>query len=124
MRLSYDGPYTIQRLAGVSDKQLPASAVLIALSIRGTLPHLDVLLSNIKFQVAPGLDGITGVLVRRQNFKRMGLLADESPDSPLLPFKIFSKKAVLQEIARKGKDSDWTDHRSIIKASQARCREV
>lgn len=76
------------------------------------------LLSDLSFQVSPGLDGITGLMVRRQNLKRMGLLTTNGNDGSPVAFKMFQKKAVLQEIAKRGKDSDWNDHKAVIKASE------
>ena len=69
--------------------------------------------------MSPGIDGITGFLVRRHNLTRMGLVRDEVSGTAPLPFKAFPKKAVLQEIAKRGKDSDWTDHKAIIKVRKS-----
>ncbi|CDJ36401.1 uncharacterized protein EMH_0083320 [Eimeria mitis] len=70
---------------------------------------------DIRIHLSSGIDGIMGVLVRKQNLKRMGLLEDEGSESVLRPFKSFSKKAILQEIGKRGKDSDWTEHKAILK---------
>ncbi|CDI86721.1 hypothtetical protein, conserved, putative [Eimeria praecox] len=71
---------------------------------------------DIRIHLSSGLDGIMGVLVRKQNLKRMGLLEGEGSECSLSPFKSFSKKAIIQEIGKRGKDSDWTEHKAIIKA--------
>ncbi|CDJ49242.1 hypothtetical protein, conserved, putative [Eimeria brunetti] len=71
---------------------------------------------DVRIHISAGIDGIMGVLVRKQNLKRMGLLDNTGSESGLTPFKRFSKKAILQEIGKKGKDSDWTEHKAIIKA--------
>ncbi|XP_026190880.1 uncharacterized protein LOC34617411 [Cyclospora cayetanensis] len=75
-----------------------------------------IVLSDLRIQLLGGLDGIMGVMVRKQNLKRMGLLLSDGPDCRLLPFKHFPKKDVLQEIASRGNESDWTDHKTVIKA--------
>ncbi|KAL8430125.1 hypothetical protein ACSSS7_006118 [Eimeria intestinalis] len=66
--------------------------------------------------VCPGLDGVTGVLVRKCNLERMGLVLKNGVANPLVPFKTFQKKAILQDIAKRGKESDWNEHKAIIKA--------
>lgn len=71
---------------------------------------------DLSIKLSPGLDGITGFSVRRQNMKRMGLVLESSSDSVPVAFKTFQKKAVLQEIAKRGKESDWNEHKAVIKA--------
>ncbi|KAL8433640.1 hypothetical protein Efla_005279 [Eimeria flavescens] len=72
--------------------------------------------SNLGIRVSPGLDGITGILIRKSNLKRMGLLSESEEECLLVAAKTFQKKAVLQDIARRGKESDWNDHKALIKA--------
>ncbi|KAL8270028.1 hypothetical protein Esti_006061 [Eimeria stiedai] len=66
--------------------------------------------------LCPGLDGVTGVLIRKCNLERMGLALKDGATNPLVAFKTFQKKAVLQDIAKRGRDSDWNEHKAIIKA--------
>ncbi|OEH78962.1 putative hypothtetical protein, conserved [Cyclospora cayetanensis] len=82
------------------------------------LPSHELTDFDLRIQLLGGLDGIMGVMVRKQNLKRMGLLLSDGPDCRLLPFKHFPKKDVLQEIASRGNESDWTDHKTVIKYAQ------
>lgn len=61
-------------------------------------------------------DGVGRFPVKQANLKRMGLLMMDHDDKEVLvPYKIFSKSEVLQEIQKLGKDSDWSDHKPVLR---------
>ncbi|PHJ25781.1 wd g-beta repeat-containing protein [Cystoisospora suis] len=60
-------------------------------------------------------DGVGRLTVKQANLKRMGLLVSDQDTEILVPYKIFSKNEVFQEIQKLGKDSDWSDHKAVLR---------
>ncbi|EPT26847.1 hypothetical protein TGME49_223258 [Toxoplasma gondii ME49] len=80
--------------------------------------HDDVTEEHTRMQpiLMPGQDGVGGLAVKASNIKSMGLVLEGANGNEVpVPYKVFAKADVLQEIRNLGKDSDWAEHKSVLR---------
>ncbi|KEP67285.1 UNVERIFIED_CONTAM: hypothetical protein HHA_223258 [Hammondia hammondi] len=66
--------------------------------------------------LVPGQDGVGGLAVKASNVESMGLVLEGADGSKVpVPYKMFAKADVLEEIRNLGKDSDWAEHKSVLR---------
>ncbi|PFH35872.1 WD domain, G-beta repeat-containing protein [Besnoitia besnoiti] len=110
----------------VQDECIPATDIGSDASIRRAGGAMDndsagipeiYILRRMPPVLSPEQDGISGFPVKAENMRSMGLvLEDEYGNATPVPYKAFSKSDVLQQIQRLGKDSDWAEHKSVLRA--------
>lgn len=64
----------------------------------------------------PDQDGVGGFAVKPSNMKSMGLLMEDPEGNEVpVPYRRFTKADVLHEIQNLGKDSDWAEHKAVLR---------
>ncbi|CBZ54478.1 putative hypothtetical protein, conserved [Neospora caninum Liverpool] len=74
------------------------------------------ILRRMKPVLLPDQDGVGGFAVKPSNMKSMGLLMEDPEGNEVpVPYRRFTKADVLHEIQNLGKDSDWAEHKAVLR---------